>query len=236
MKFNINSILFLFLMASVSINAQVKSVNPGEEFTSIKVSTGLFVDIVTNPPALQGQAPEENKIEVKGSERDKVNIQVEKGELQLSLSVGQLFSEAEILVTVYVDEIKELKVRSGSVVEFISIVDQNKISLIASEGSYIGGELQVDNLSVRSVTGASISLMGTAKTSSVEVKTGGSYDGEKLKTETTSVSLSFGGEASVYVTETCNATVNAGGKIMVYGNPKTLSQNIKLGGQIKIID
>lgn len=228
MKFKINLVICLLLIASSSGVAQVKTVTPGEDFSSIKVSTGLFVEIETNS--------KENKIEVKGSERDKVNIEVKKGELQLSLPVGQIFYEAEILVTVYAKNVEELKIRSGSEVEFISIVDQNKISLIASEGSYIGGELDVDDLTVRSVTGASVSLIGSADTSRVEVKTGGSFDGEELKTETTNVSLGFGGEAIVYATQACNASVNAGGTITVYGKPETISQSVKLGGKIKVVE
>lgn len=228
MKFKTSLIACLFFIASISVAAQVKSVKPGKDFTSVRISTGLFVEIETNS--------EENKIDIKGSERDKVNIEIKKGELQLSLPVDQIFSEAEILVTVYAKTIEELKVRSGSEAEFISIVDQDKISLIASEGSYIGGELKVDDLSVRSVTGASISLIGSAKTSQVEVKTGGSFDGDELITKTTSVNLSFGGEASVYATEACNTSVNAGGNIVVYGNPEAISQSVKLGGNIKFIE
>lgn len=215
-------------MASTSVLAQVKSVSPGKNFTSIRVSTGLFVEIETNS--------EENKVKIKGTERDKVNIEVKKGELQLSLPVGQIFSEAEILVTVYTKEVEELKVRNGSEVEFISVVEQDNISLIASEGSYIGGELKVNNLSAKSVTGASVSLIGSATTTNVEVKTGGSYDGDDLISETTSVSISYGGEATVHATDTCNANVTAGGSIEIHGNPSTLSQKTKLGGNIEVIE
>lgn len=228
MTLKTNFIVFLFLMASTSVLAQVKSVSPGKNFTSIRVSTGLFVEIETNS--------EENKVEIKGTERDKVNIEVKKGELQLSLPVGQIFSEAEILVTVYTKEVEELKVRNGSEVEFISVVEQDNISLIASEGSYIGGELKVNNLSAKSVTGASVSLIGSATTTNVEVKTGGSYDGDDLISETTSVSISYGGEATVHATDTCNANVTAGGSIEIHGNPSTLSQKTKLGGSIEVIE
>ena len=228
MKFKINLLTCLFLIASTSVFAQVKSVSPGQDFTSIKVSTGLFVDIITNA--------EEKKIDIKGSARDKVNVEVDDGELQLSLPVGQLFTEAEILITVYTDVVEELKVRSGSEVEFNTTVDQKELTLIASEGSYIGGGLKINTLSAKSVTGSSISLVGSATTTSIEVKTGGSYDGEDLKTETTSVSISYGGEATVHATETCSANVTAGGSIEIYGNPSTLSQKTKLGGNIKVIE
>lgn len=228
MTFKINLIVCLFLIASTSFFAQVKSVSPGKDFTSIRVSTGLFVEIVTDS--------EENKIEIKGSERDKVNFEVKKGELKLSLPVGHIFSEAEILVTVYAKNVEELKARSGSEVEFISKVEQKKISLIASEGSYIGGELEVENLSAKSVTGASISLVGYAKTTNIEVKTGGSYDGDDLISETTSVSISYGGEAAVHASEDCSASVTAGGNITVFGNPSTLSKNVKLGGNIRFVE
>ncbi len=228
MKSNINFIVCLFLIASTSVFAQEKSISPEKDFTSIRVSTGLFVEIVTDS--------EENKIEVKGAERDKVNIEVKKGELQLSLPVGHLFSEAEILVIVYAKSVEELKARSGSEVEFMSKVNQGKISLVASEGSYIGGELEVKNLSIKSVTGASISLVGSAKTTSVEVKTGASYDGDDLISETTNVSISYGGEATVYATENCTASVTAGGTITVFGNPSSLERNTKMGGNILVID
>jgi hypothetical protein len=228
MKFKTNLITCLFLIASISVFAQVKSVSPGKEFSSIKVSTGLFVEIVTNA--------DEYKIEIKGSERDKVNIDIKNGELDLSLPLGQIFSEAEILVTVYTKEVEELKARNGSEVEFNSVVDQKELRLIASEGSYIGGELKVESLTVKSVTGASVSLVGTAKTTSIEVKTGASYDGDDLISETTSVSISYGGEATVHASETCSASVTAGGSIEIHGNPSTLSQKTKLGGNIEVIE
>lgn len=223
-----NLLAFLFLIASTSVVAQVNAISPEKDFTSIKVSTGLFVEVVTNS--------EENKIEVKGAERDKVNFEVKNGELQLSLPVGQIFSEAEILVTIYAKQLEELKARNGSEVEFISVIDQNTISLIASEGSYIGGELNVENLSAKSVTGASISLIGSAETTSIEVKTGAIYDGDELETKTTSVSISYGGKASVHATETCSANVTAGGTIEVYGNPSKLNKSTKLGGNIEEIE
>lgn len=229
MKFKISIITCLFLIASTSVLAQVKSVVPGKDFSSIRVSTGLFVEVVTTS--------EENKIKVKGPQRDKVNIEVDKGELQLSLPVGQIFSEDEILVTVYAkDDIEELKVRSGSEVEFITKVKQKELRLIASEGSYIGGDLELESLSVKSVTGASVSLVGAVKTTSIEVKTGGSFDGDDLITNTTSVSVSYGGEATVHATDTCSASVTAGGNITVYGNPETISQSVKLGGEINVIE
>ena len=228
MKAKINYAVFLFIITLTSGFAQVKSITPGQDFTSIKVSTGLFVDILTGA--------EEKKIDIKGSARDKVNVEVDDGELQLSLPVGQLFTEAEILITVYTDKVEELKVRSGSEVEFNTIVDQKELRLIASEGSYIGGELKLNTLSVKSVTGSSVSVVGFADTTSVEVKTGGSYDGEGLTTETTSVSISYGGEATVHATDTCSANVTAGGSIEINGNPSTLSQKTKLGGNIKVIE
>lgn len=228
MKFKISIITFLLLIASTSVFAQVKTISPGKDFKALKVSTGLFVEVVVNS--------EENKIEIKGSERDKVNVEINDSELQLNLPVGQIFTESEILVTVYAKHIEEVKARSGSEVEFMNTVYEKSLSLIASEGSYIGGEIEVETLSSKSVTGGSISLVGKADTTSIEVKTGGSFDGENLKTKTTSVTLSYGGEATIFSTETCNASVTAGGNITIYGNPSTLSQKVKLGGKINVIE
>ena len=228
MKVKINFIACLFLILASSAFSQVKSISPGDEFTKIKVSTGLFVEIITNS--------DESRIDIKGSEREKVDVDIKNGELELSLPVGQLFSETEILVTVYTSEVEELKARSGSEVEFKNQVQQDELSLIASEGSYIGGVIEVKNLAVKSVTGASVSLVGFANNQSISLKTGASYDGKNLKTENTSVSVSYGGQAIVFSTDSCSASVTAGGNIDIYGSPSSISQNVKLGGNIQVIE
>jgi hypothetical protein len=228
MKVKINFIACLFLLLGSSAFSQVKSISPGDEFTKIKVSTGLFVEIITNS--------DESKIDIKGSEREKVDVDIKNGELELSLPVGQLFSESEILVTVYTRKVEELKARSGSEVEFKNKVQQEELSLIASEGSYIGGEIEVKNLAVKTVTGASVSLVGFANNQSISLKTGASYDGKNLETENTSISVSYGGEATVFSTDSCSASVTAGGDIDIYGSPSSISQNVKLGGNIQVIE
>jgi hypothetical protein len=228
MKVKINFIACLFLILGSSAFSQVKSISPGDEFTKIKVSTGLFVEIITNS--------DESRIDIKGSEREKVDVDIKNGELELSLPLGQLFSETEILVTVYTHKVEELKARSGSEVEFMNKVQQEELSLIASEGSYIGGEIEVKNLAVKSVTGASVSLVGFANNQNIELKTGGSYDGQNLETENTIISVSYGGEATVFSTDSCSASVTAGGDIDIYGSPSSISQNVKLGGNIQVIE
>jgi len=228
MKVKINFIACLFLILGSSAFSQVKSILPGEEFTKIKVSTGLFVEIITNS--------DENKIDIKGSEKDNVDVDIKNGELELSLPVDQLFSESEILVTVYTRKVEELKARSDSEVEFKNKVQQEELSLIASEGSYIGGVIEVKNLAVRTVTGASVSLVGSADNQSISLKTGASYDGKNLKTENTSISISYGGEAIVFSTDSCSASVTAGGNIDIYGSPSSISQNVKFGGNINVIE
>lgn len=227
MRLNLTFIT-LILMLGTSVFGQVKSISLGNDFSKIKVSNGLFVEVITDA--------EDYKVDIQGTERDKVDIKIKNDELQLTLPVGQLFSEAEILVTVYTKTTEELTVRSGSEVEFITKVKQKELRLIASEGSYIGGDLELESLFVKSVTGSSISLVGEATTSKIEVKTGGSFDGEDLQTKTTSASVSYGGEITVNVSDTCTAKVTAGGNITVYGKPETISQSVKLGGNINVVE
>jgi hypothetical protein len=228
MKYHIQLAICFLLTTSLSTLAQVRTLSPEKDFNSIRVSTGLFAEIAT--------ASEENKIEIKGAEREKVKVEIKNGELRLSLPAGHLFTESEILVKVYVKSLDELKARSGSEVEFITEVHQNKISLTASEGSYIGGELKVESLSVKSITGASVSLLGSTEELDVEVKTGGSYDGQNLISETTNVSISYGGSATVHATESCTANVTAGGSIEIFGNPTSIEQKTKMGGSIQVVN
>ena len=103
----------------------------------------------------------------------------------------------------------------------------------SKEGSQIKINLDVDKLTARVANGSSISVSGKAKNQDILVNSGGTYEGEKLITNQTVITLNAGGEAFIYATDLVDAKVRAGGDIIIYGKPKEINQKIVAGGTIK---
>ena len=83
--------------------------------------------------------------------------------------------------------------------------------------------------------GASLFLRGNAESEKISVATGGQCDCEKLKTERAYVRANTGGQATVYVTETLEASANTGGGIKYAGNPRSTEiKELMSGGVEKI--
>ena len=96
--------------------------------------------------------------------------------------------------------------------------------------------MDVDDVDIKAVTGGIIEASGLAKNQSIVLNTGGVFDGRDLKTSTSEVKISAGGEAEVFASERIDIDVKAGGDVTVYGQPKEVNKSTFVGGRIRIVD
>src|SRR5690606_33900350 len=115
-------------------------------------------------------------------------------------------------------------------------MDQESLSLDAREGAGIQLILDVDKLNVRSVTGATARLSGSAKFMEASLGTGGILKAKELETASTSISITTGGQADIYATDSVEAKIKAGGDVTVYGNPRSIDEKLTLGGSVTRVD
>ncbi len=218
--------LFFLIATLISLNAAAqqsveKSVN---EFSTLKTFDLIEVNLIPSS---------ENKVVISGTNPEDVSIVQTGKTLKIRMTLKKLFKGSDIEVNVFYTNIEVIDANEGSIITANNLIKQDKLELRTQEGATIDAHIEVDYLKIRAVTGGIIETRGEANTQDISIYTGGIYNGESLNTKTTTVSINAAGEANVRASQTVDARIRAGGNVYVYGNPKTITENIALGGNLK---
>lgn len=216
------AMLILFTLTGV---AQTKTYKIEEDFNRIKITNKINAEII--PGA------KETKVIVEGYGSEDLKWNVKQGELKLSLPLDELFSESDTKVKLYVNSFMALTLNNGAEVEVTEKLTQKHLEIDLSEASFLSAELDVKDLRVKSVTGATVQLSGETKHYYCTVKTGGIANTKHLISSNADVKVSYGGSIRANATKSIRAAVTAGGTIYIYGKPSKINQKTKLGGEIK---
>ena len=215
-------IVFVLLALSSMAFGQIEK-KPGE-FN--KVTAFDRIDVMLVPA-------KENSVEIEGKNSKDVEIVNKNGELKIRLPLTKLLDGENISVTVYYTNIDAVEANEGSRVACGDKITETSFDIIAKEGSEVKLILDVDKLKVRTVSGSTVTIEGSAKVQDVLVNSGSIYNAEKLETQQTIITNNAGGEANVYATDLVDAKVRAGGEITIYGKPKKINSKVVAGGAIK---
>ena len=218
----------VFLGFQTFVSAQIDK-NVGD-FSSIKTSNRIKVELIQST---------ENKVVVKESQQDAVNITNKNGRLILKNTLKELVSEDEYSVTiqVYFKEVKEIDVQGGSYVYSEQPLVQNHLKASANLGSTLRLPLQVETLNVSGNTGAKITLSGSAQESAqLKASAGAQITANELKTARNKIVVNSGSTAWVTATNYLDAQVIAGGKITISGKPKEVKEKVTIGGTIEYVN
>jgi len=193
-------------------------------FNQIKVFDGISVELIK---------ASENKIIVSGEDVDKVAIVNNNGKLKIRMEIDKIFNGFETFAKVYYSgRIDLIDVNENAYISLSEPLKQVAVELRAQEGGEMDVVLDVQRLEVKAVTGGAIEASGKAINQNVSVNTGGNYEGDDMKTEQTKVVVNAGGNAYVNASEYVEASVRAGGRIRIYGDPKVVDKKKFLGGRI----
>ncbi|MFD2822546.1 head GIN domain-containing protein [Lacinutrix iliipiscaria] len=217
--------LLLFCL-TISLSAQNDQDKVVGEFKEIKVYDRIEVQLIKS---------DENRVVVSGKNTEDLVIVHKKDILKIRMTLEEAFDGDETTVKVYYTTLEIIDSNEGAVVESNDVIEQFELKVKAQEGGKV--RLNVKDLKffeVKAVSGGSIEASGNSKNQTVDINTGGSYEGEDLITENTKVTIKAAGVAHVNATKDVEAKVRAGGSVYVYGNPENVDKNTVLGGKIII--
>lgn len=218
-----NILVFVMVaISALSVKAQ-EEILIGKDFQEIKIFDKIEAVLIPSS---------ENKIIATGFDKDEIKAEVNEGVLHIKLSLSNIWSENDTQVKVYYKAIHTVDVNEGAFAE-LKEFKENRLILRAQEGGRIYATANVKELEVKAVTGGVIETNGTVDSQLVEIRTGGQYEGQEMKSKNTEANIKAGGNAEVFVTDYCKAKVTAGGSVDVYGDPKKLDKKTSLGGKIK---
>lgn len=218
----------LILLVAILITNATNAQNPTEknigDFKELKVYDLIEVELVKS---------NENKAIISGSNTQDVLLINKNGILKIRMNIGKTFDGTNTKVKLYYKSLDIIDANEGARINSKDEIKQFEIDLKAQEGGTINVNVNVNYVIVKAVTGGVIEVSGTTKKETITILTGGSFKGEKLKSEHVDVSINAAGEASVNASKVVDVKIRAGGDVFIYGNPETINESKVLGGRIK---
>jgi len=216
----------LFLCTAITSFAQESIEIPIGEFSEIKVYDLIEVSLIK---------ADENKVVVSGKNTEDLVIVHKNDILKIRMSLTESFKGEDTTVQVYYTSLDVIDANEGTFIGSNDIFEQFDLTIKAQEGGTV--TLQVKDLhylDIKAISGADINISGSAKQQTIDINTGGAYNAKDLIAENSTVTINAGGTADIHSTKKVEATVRAGGKVYIYGNPETIDKNTILGGKIII--
>src|SRR5690606_30632082 len=218
------TLIFLITLNFYAQNPLEKNVG---NFSDVKVYDLIEVNLIKS---------NENKVVITGYDVDDVEIVNKNGILKVRMKFDKIFNGTKTFVEVHYTNLTIIDANEGAFISSNELIEQDYIELKAQEGARIKLGLDVNNVDIKAVSAGIVETRGNANSQSININTGGIYQGKTFETKSTKVDIKAGGEADVHATQTVNAKVRAGGDIDIYGHPHTVSENKALGGRIRIMD
>lgn len=220
-------ITVLLALVAIQISAQrIIDKNVGS-FHTVKVFDLIEVNLVQS---------DEDKILIKGRNVDDIKWVNKNGVLKLRMQLDKKFTGEDTFIEVHYTDLDVIDANEGARISCNEMVTRNKIELRAQEGGKITIGMDVAMVEIRAVTGGIVQASGLAENQSIVINTGGIFEGSDLRTATSEVKISAGGEAEVFASERIDIDVKAGGDVVVYGRPKHVNKKTFVGGRIHIVD
>ncbi|MBT8231464.1 MAG: DUF2807 domain-containing protein [Saprospiraceae bacterium] len=211
-------ILLLSFAFSITISAQQKETRSLNNFTSLKVSGGISVELLDGEPSAE--------IEVIKGEMEDLVTEVKGNTLYVKFGRKGMFNwnsgnrKAHVALSGGLD-VNEIDVSAGAYVGSDDMVKNSEVDLDASSGGSIEIEIESGETYASASSGGSIKLSGMTKNLDAEASSGGSINGKKLQAKNVKAEASSGGSASVWVTDELEASASSGGSVTYKGDPGT---------------
>jgi putative autotransporter adhesin-like protein len=216
--------LLLVLLTTIAFAQDKRTLELGE-FTSIKVFTGLKIQLIQSS---------EQKIVISGKNQRYIMVKNKNGHLSIRLKLTESLRKYDFDIKLYTNRnIELIDVNEGAGVFSDDTISQLKITLKAQEGAFIQLPLDVKYLKTKINSGSNIQTSGKAKSQDVYVGQGGVYDAYNLSTEQTIIVVATGGKAEINVSGILDASVRLGGNVYYKGNPDVKKSRKFIGGVIK---
>ena len=196
-----------------------------ETFKEIKVFDGISLNLIRS---------DRNEAVVYGENTRQVAIVNTGGVLKIRMEITKIFSGYRTFVDLYYsDPLLVIDVNEDARIVSKDVIRQDVLEVKAQEGGEIKVQAEVTQFLVKAVTGGVVSASGRSQNQDVQINTGGNYEGKEFRTGFCTVNVNAGSTAEIHASDYVKATVKAGGRVYVYGDPAKMEEKTVFGGEIK---
>ncbi|MBU2948296.1 head GIN domain-containing protein [Zobellia uliginosa] len=194
------------------------------KFSEVKAFDGLSIRLIKS---------DVNKAVISGENIDKVAIVNNDGVLKIRMQIGKIFSGYRTFVDIYYTEnLVVIDVNEDARITSEESIKQEILELKAQEGGELVINAEVEQMLIKTVTGGTISAVGSSNLQDIVINTGGIYEGKEFKTKFSTINVNAGSRAEIFASDYVKASVKAGGEVLVYGDPKKMDEKTVFGGTV----
>ena len=205
-----------------NVVTQERKIN--DDFTSIKVSTGLDLYITqSNNVSLRVEADE--------NLHDIIITEIKNGVLKV-YSEKNIWKAKSRKVYVSVKDLEDLSATSGSDVYTENTLKMSNLNVTTTSGADAKITVNAENITTSSTSGSDIKIMGTAVNHTANATSGSSINSFGLKSQNVIAKVTSGANIDVYASESIDAVATSGGDIDYKGNPRQVNKKSTSGGSI----
>lgn len=219
-------LLSFILIACLGFSQNPREVQLGN-FNTIKVYDLITVNLVKS---------KENKIIITGQDASDVEYVHKNDILKVRMAFDKQFDGTETFVHVYYTDLKTIDGNEGAFITSNELIEQPQLEIKVQEGARVKAGVIVEFLEIKAVSGGITEVSGTVDQQNISVNTGGIVENSQLKTKRTNVKVRAGGEVEVHAMNAVDVNIQAGGDVIVYGNPQKVNKKTFAGGRIVIRD
>ena len=205
-------------------NVVTKKRKLNDEFTAVKVSTGIDLYITQgNRTSLTVEADE--------NLHDIIMTEVENGLLKI-YSEKNIWRAKARKVYLTVTTLEELTATSGSDVYTENTITANDFKVSVSSGADARISVQAGSVTSSASSGSDLKITGESENHMSKATSGSSINAFGLESKNVTVKVSSGADINVFASESIDAKASSGGDIDYRGNPKKINKKTSSGGSV----
>lgn len=154
---------------------------------------------------------------------DRISVTVSQDELRIA-AAESFRTQEKLEVTVHFANLSRVELRSAGDLEIRSLKTPEFVLIASGSGNARLRDIEVALLRVEAAGSASIVTSGHAGEQQLSLGGSFTYQGEALRTERTRARLAGSGDATVWATQTLEATVDGAGSLRYRGSPAVRQQ------------
>ncbi|MEB3801405.1 DUF2807 domain-containing protein [Flavobacterium columnare] len=174
----------------------------------------------------------ENKIELKGTNSEAVELVTKDGELKVRMPFGKMLKGDAITATVYFKAVEAVEANEGSLVTSDATLKSALFDIIAKEGGKVDIVVEASKINIKTSSGGVVTLGGKTQTIDAVSTAGGILNAINCETQQATVTVNAGGQIDIKAYDVVDAKARAGGNITIYGKPKQVNEKTIFGGNI----
>jgi hypothetical protein len=174
------------------------------------------------------------KLEGESNVLQYIETRVDGGTLVLDTKSGfSVNSHGDLKAYINVPQLDNVNLYgSGDLIGKDTLFSDNKMNI----GLYGSGDVKVaihaPEIESNLLGSGKVDLAGYTQDLSVSITGSGDYQGQNLKSENAKISILGSGDATVYASVKLDATIMASGDVYYYGNPGTVTKDVKGSGDV----